>query len=96
MQEKEDQKVVFVSLYIHTNLEHEEHTKKQKKKKKKTQINLHERMDNQTPFAVQSMTVMDLLDTKQEGKAKLYKDVALSYIFMMNNGCYIFQKIKVQ
>ena len=28
MQEKEDQKVVFVSLSIHTDLEHEEHTKK--------------------------------------------------------------------
>ena len=40
------------------------------------------------------MTVMDLLDTNLEGKAKLYKDVALSNIFMMNNGCYIFQKIK--
>ena len=38
MQKKEDQKVVFVSLSIHTNLEHEEHTQK---KKKKPQINLH-------------------------------------------------------
>ena len=38
MQEKQDQKVIFVSLSIHTNLEHEEHeahTKKKKKKKKK-------------------------------------------------------------
>ena len=34
MQEKEDQKVVFVSLSIHTNLEHEQHTQKTKKKKK--------------------------------------------------------------
>ena len=33
MQKKEDQKVVFVSLSIHTNLEHEEHTQKKKKKK---------------------------------------------------------------
>ena len=32
MQEKEDKKVVFVSLSIHTNLEHEEHTQKKKKK----------------------------------------------------------------
>ena len=31
MQKKEDQKVVFVSLSIHTNLEHEEHTPKKKK-----------------------------------------------------------------
>ena len=40
MQEKEDQKVVFVSLSIHTNLEHEEHTQK-----KKIQINLHKITD---------------------------------------------------
>ena len=32
MQEKKDQKVVFVSLSIHINLEHEEHTQKKKKK----------------------------------------------------------------
>ena len=30
MQEKENQKVVFISLSIHTNLEHEEHTQKKK------------------------------------------------------------------
>ena len=30
MQEKEDQKVVFVSLSIHTYLEYEEHTQKKK------------------------------------------------------------------
>ena len=53
MQVKEYQKVVFVSLSIHTDLEHEEHTQK----KKKTQINLHKRMDNQTPFAVQFMRI---------------------------------------
>ena len=43
MQEKEDQKVVFVSLSIHTNLEHEEHTQK-----KKPQINLHKITDLMT------------------------------------------------
>ena len=42
MQKKEEQKVVFVSLSIHTNLEHEENTQK---KKKKTQINLHKITD---------------------------------------------------
>lgn len=40
------------------------------------------------------MRVMELLDSNLEGKAKLYKDVALSNIFMMNNGRYILQKIK--
>ena len=33
MQEKQDQKVVFVSLSIHTNFEHEECTQKNKKPK---------------------------------------------------------------
>jgi exocyst complex protein 7 len=50
--------------------------------------------ENQSPFSVQLMRVMDLLDCNLEVKAKLYKDVALSNIFMMNNGRYILQKIK--
>ena len=33
MQKKEDQKVVFVSLSLHTNLEQDEHTQIKKKKK---------------------------------------------------------------
>ena len=37
MQEKENQKVVFVSPSIHTNLEHEEHTKKKKNPDQPTQ-----------------------------------------------------------
>ncbi|KAL3829457.1 hypothetical protein ACJIZ3_018259 [Penstemon smallii] len=37
---------------------------------------------------------MDLLDAYLEGKSKLYKDHALSSIFLMNNGRYILQKIK--
>ena len=36
---------------------------------------------------------MELLDTNLEGKAKLYKEVPLSCIFMMNER-YIVQKIK--
>ena len=40
MQKKENQKVLFVSISVHTNLEHEEHTKK-----KKTQIYLHKITD---------------------------------------------------
>ncbi|KAE9586557.1 hypothetical protein Lal_00044755 [Lupinus albus] len=49
---------------------------------------------NVSPFAAQVMRVMELLDTSLEGKAKLYKDIALSNFFMMNNGRYILQKIK--
>ncbi|KAI9083972.1 hypothetical protein K1719_033968 [Acacia pycnantha] len=48
----------------------------------------------ESPFAEQMMRVMELLDASLEGKAKLYKDVSLACIFMMNNGRYILQKIK--
>ncbi|WVZ06464.1 hypothetical protein V8G54_019810 [Vigna mungo] len=47
-----------------------------------------------SPFAKQTLRVMDLLDSSLEGKARLYKEVALSNFFMMNNGRYILQKIK--
>jgi exocyst complex protein 7 len=55
---------------------------------------LQREKDNASPFAAQLMRVMELLDSNLEGKAKLYKDIALSCIFMMNNGRYIVQKIK--
>ncbi|KAL3814070.1 hypothetical protein ACJIZ3_015338 [Penstemon smallii] len=48
----------------------------------------------QSPFQSQITKVMDLLDMYLEGKSKLYKDHALSSIFLMNNGRYILQKIK--
>ncbi|XP_031258301.1 exocyst complex component EXO70B1-like [Pistacia vera] len=47
-----------------------------------------------SPFSNQLVRVMDLLDTNLEGKSKLYRDISLSSIFMMNNGRYILQKIK--
>ncbi|QCD96772.1 exocyst complex component EXO70B1-like [Vigna unguiculata] len=47
-----------------------------------------------SPFAKQALRVMDLLDSSLEGKARLYKEVALSNFFMMNNGRYMLQKIK--
>jgi exocyst complex protein 7 len=50
--------------------------------------------ENQSPFSNQLMRVMDLLDSNLGAKSKLYKDIALSCIFMMNNGRYIVQKIK--
>ncbi|GAV80715.1 Exo70 domain-containing protein, partial [Cephalotus follicularis] len=49
---------------------------------------------DQSPFSNQLMRVMDLLDANLEAKSKLYKDISLSCIFMMNNGRYILQKIK--
>ena len=48
----------------------------------------------QTPFATQLIAVMDLLDSNLDTKSKLYKDMSLRYIFLMNNGRYILQKIK--
>ncbi|XP_021626937.1 exocyst complex component EXO70B1 [Manihot esculenta] len=50
--------------------------------------------ENSSPFSAQLMRVMDLLDANLEAKAKLYKEIELSSIFMMNNGRYILQKIK--
>ncbi|CAK9144360.1 unnamed protein product [Ilex paraguariensis] len=51
-------------------------------------------MANATPFSIQLMTVMDLLDSNLEAKSTLYKDLSLRYIFMVNNGRYILQKVK--
>ncbi|XP_010250604.1 PREDICTED: exocyst complex component EXO70B1-like [Nelumbo nucifera] len=48
----------------------------------------------QSPFSKQLLRVMDLLSSNLEIKSKLYKDPSLSYIFLMNNGRYIVQKIK--
>ncbi|EEF47419.1 exocyst complex component EXO70B1 [Ricinus communis] len=47
-----------------------------------------------SPFAVQLNMVMDLLDENLEMKSKLYRDPALRFVFLMNNGRYILQKIK--
>lgn len=49
---------------------------------------------NKSPFVVQLMTIMDLLDENTERKSKLYRDMALRCVFLMNNGRYIVQKIK--
>ncbi|CAO2829788.1 unnamed protein product [Amaranthus hypochondriacus] len=62
--------------------------------------NTHEEQNNknqepkQTPFTAELMTIMTLLDENLETKSKLYKDPSLRYIFLMNNGRYILQKIK--
>ncbi|GMJ03317.1 exocyst subunit exo70 family protein C1 [Hibiscus trionum] len=47
-----------------------------------------------SPFALKLMEVMDSLDDNIEMKSKLYRSPALCYIFLMNNGRYILQKIK--
>lgn len=45
-------------------------------------------------FALQLITIMDLLDANVEKKSKLYRNLALRYVFLMNNGIYIVQKVK--
>ncbi|KAK8619016.1 hypothetical protein V6N13_132985 [Hibiscus sabdariffa] len=50
--------------------------------------------EDRPPFQEQLMRIIDLLEQAIDAKSKLYKDVALSSIFMMNNGCYMLQKIK--
>ncbi|XP_047047220.1 uncharacterized protein LOC124652243 [Lolium rigidum] len=56
----------------------------------------HRRRDDggDNPFAAQLTDVMELLNTNLEGKSRLYKDPALSNIFLMNNGRYMLQKIR--
>ncbi|KAL5552547.1 hypothetical protein UlMin_039948 [Ulmus minor] len=45
-------------------------------------------------FSNQLLSVMDLLDANLDMKSKLYRDPSLRFIFLMNNGRYIVQKIK--
>ncbi|XP_038888220.1 exocyst complex component EXO70B1 [Benincasa hispida] len=45
-------------------------------------------------LAIQIAMVMDLLDANLAMRSKLYRDASLRYIFLMNNGRYIVQKIK--
>ncbi|XP_050371869.1 exocyst complex component EXO70B1 [Argentina anserina] len=47
-----------------------------------------------SPFQLQLITVMDMLDSNLDMKSKLYRDSSLRYIFLMNNGRYIMQKVK--
>lgn len=47
-----------------------------------------------SPFQIQLTKLMDSLHSNLEMKAKLYKDLSLLSIFMMNNGRYILQKVK--
>ncbi|GKV26102.1 hypothetical protein SLEP1_g35455 [Rubroshorea leprosula] len=50
--------------------------------------------ESQSPFSSQLMRMMDLLDANLAAKSKLYRDISLTCIFMMNNGRYMLQKVK--
>ncbi|MCO5567684.1 hypothetical protein L7F22_021378 [Adiantum nelumboides] len=47
-----------------------------------------------TPLGVQIVWLMVLLECNLDGKSKLYKEIALTYLFLMNNVHYIVQKVK--
>lgn len=47
-----------------------------------------------TSLSVQIVWITELLESNLEAKARIYKDVALSSVFMLNNGRYIIQKVK--
>lgn len=49
---------------------------------------------NTTPLARRLLSITSLLESNLEGKSKLYKDIALSHLFMMNNIRYIVQKVR--
>ncbi|KAH7279842.1 hypothetical protein KP509_37G039600 [Ceratopteris richardii] len=50
--------------------------------------------DDESPLSMQIVYLIEQLEGNLEGKAGLYKDTALHYLFLMNNYQYIFQKVK--
>lgn len=50
--------------------------------------------DHLSPLAVQIIWLTVLLECNLDGKSKLYKDNAQTYLFLMNNVHYIVQKVK--
>ncbi|XP_004490667.1 exocyst complex component EXO70B1-like [Cicer arietinum] len=51
-----------------------------------------DRMHSSSSMSVQMDWIMELLESNLEAKSKIYKDPALCYVFLMNNGRYIVQK----
>ncbi|KAF8408419.1 hypothetical protein HHK36_007571 [Tetracentron sinense] len=47
-----------------------------------------------SPIARRVLFLISSLETNLKDKSKLYWDVAMQYIFLMNNSLYIFQKVK--
>lgn len=50
--------------------------------------------NEKSPLAVQTIWITHVLETNLDGKSKLYRDNALTYLFLMNNVHYIVQKVK--
>lgn len=51
-------------------------------------------LDNQSPLSAHIIWIIVVLEHNLEGKASLYKDTALSHLFLMNNVHYIVHKVK--
>lgn len=58
--------------------------------------NLNQSLSSSTssPLSVQIAWIMEVLESNLESKSKIYRDPALSSVFMMNNGRYIVKKVK--
>ncbi|GAB2214402.1 hypothetical protein Drorol1_Dr00018746 [Drosera rotundifolia] len=54
----------------------------------------HDKTAKESPFAAQLMIILNLLDKNLETKSALYKDPSLRYIFLLNNGRYMLQKLR--
>ncbi|XP_065866499.1 exocyst complex component EXO70C2 [Euphorbia lathyris] len=78
----------------HAKIERADSTNRQDYQGEESNMNTNSQENQPSPFSAQLMRLMDLLDSNLDAKAKLYKETALSNIFMMNNGRYIVQKIK--
>eukprot|EP00256_Glycine_max_P031389 XP_006575429.2 uncharacterized protein LOC100816208 [Glycine max] len=55
---------------------------------------LEDRVPSSSSLSVQMDWIMELLESNLEAKSRIYKDPALRYVFLMNNGRYIVQKTK--
>ncbi|TKY56545.1 Exocyst complex component EXO70B1 [Spatholobus suberectus] len=55
---------------------------------------LDDRVPSSSSLSVQMDWIMELLENNLEAKSNIYKDPALCYVFLMNNGRYIVQKTK--
>ncbi|CAO2829012.1 unnamed protein product [Amaranthus hypochondriacus] len=74
------------TLHHHKEEKHEQHQQQQQQQQRD--------VEQHSPFSRQLITIMDLLDLYLESKSKLYKDPSLRFIFLMNNGRYMLQKVK--
>ncbi|CAN8256498.1 unnamed protein product [Cochlearia groenlandica] len=77
---------------------YQHYEKSQTENKPEPETRRNQREDDEeyktSAFARQMIRVMELLDANLEIKSKLYRDLSLRSIFLMNNGRYILQKIK--